>query len=156
MNSLVKIAEDKIEQAQKELEIAALILKKTREARETTTLPYCGFSSIEDLKEDTARLFKEAIVVPNHLLPEEYQNHKEWDLGDNGEKIYGPTLAQIENHYNKKYAESDERRRHAEERARRVENYRAQVEATGEFEYDEFVLDAVSSGRPSAEIGELF
>ena len=120
------------------------------------TQPHCGFNSIEDLKEDTARLFKEAIVVPNHLLPEEYQNHKEWDLGDNGEKIYGPTLAQIENHYNKKYAKSDERRRHAEERARRVENYRAQVETTGEFEYDEFVLDAVSSGRPSVEIDEIF
>ena len=48
------------------------------------------------------------------------------------------------------------RARRCEERARRAENYRAQVETTGEFEYDEFVLDAVSSGRPSAEIGELF
>lgn len=91
----------------------------------------------------------EAIVVPNEYLPENYQNHKEWDLDDNGNQVYGATLAQIEKQYNATRKASIERLEHAEERSRRVERMAAEFANNGKFEYDEFVVDAISAGRPN-------
>lgn len=42
-----------------------------------------------------------------------------------------------------------EREAHEAERARRVEKYAAQLDNTGSFEYDEYVVAAISAGRPN-------
>ena len=91
----------------------------------------------------------EAITVPNGYLPEDYQNHKEYDPDDNGNQVYGATLAQIEKKYNATRKASIERLEHAKERSRRVERMAAEFANNGKFEYDEFVVDAISAGRPN-------
>ncbi len=73
----------------------------------------------------------EAIIVKNEYLPAEYQQHKEWQPGDDGEKIYGATLASIQ----RKTAELEKERPESEIRAERVEIYRQQMEEQGEITY---------------------
>jgi len=77
----------------------------------------------------------EAIIVRNEYLPFEYQQHKEWDLDDDGNKFYGATLASIQ-----RKAGMIERKRQselsdAEAKAERVELYREQMEETGQINY---------------------
>ena len=67
-----------------------------------STKPYCGFESAEALFADLTQAFRDAIVVPNEWLPEEYHNRKQWESGnlrDLDGKVFGPTLAQIEKTY---------------------------------------------------------
>ena len=62
------------------------------------TLPYCGFGSAKELIDDTLDLFAEVIFVPNHLLPQELRNAKQFEHGNDPEtdyKVYGATLGQI-------------------------------------------------------------
>ncbi len=107
------------------------------------TKPYCGFNSIDELRADLAEAFKDAIVVPNEWLPEEYQNHKEFEVGnmrDLDGKVYGPTLAQIEKTHariNAEAREETEAQKLKAERTRRIENMAAQYDADESFEYDE-------------------
>lgn len=77
----------------------------------------------------------EAIVVKNEYLPVEYQQHKEWDLDDEGNKFYGATLASIQ----KKSGMIEKRRQaklsDAEAKAERVELYRQQMEEADQINY---------------------
>ena len=94
-----------------------------------STKPYCGFNNVNDLRADLEQAFQDAIVIPNEMLPAEYQNHKE-----------APTISEI----NKKYAqfngearEQTEAQKEKAERTRRIENMTAQYAADESFEYDE-------------------
>ena len=108
-----------------------------------STKPYCGFNSIDELRADLAEAFKDAIVVPNEWLPEEYQNHQEFEVGnmrDLDGKVYGPTLAQIEKTHARLHAEAREEteaQKLKAERTRRIEDMAAQYDADESFEYDE-------------------
>ena len=95
--------------------------------------------------------FAEAIVIPNHLLPEEYRQIKEFDVGSVGSpdgKVYGRTAAQVLKLHEAMYGEKEREQKHADEKARRVEKYASQMEENGHFEYDPWVHDAKSSARP--------
>ena len=94
-----------------------------------STKPYCGFNNVNDLRADLEQAFQDAIVIPNEMLPAEYQNHKE-----------APTISEI----NKKYAqfnvearEQTEWQKEKAERTRRIENMPTQYESWEFFEYDE-------------------
>ena len=60
--------------------------------------PYLGFGSAKELGDDTRRLFAEVIFVPNHLLPADLRNAKQFEHGNDPDadyKVYGATLGQI-------------------------------------------------------------
>jgi len=107
-----------------------------------STKPYCGFNNVNDLRADLVAAFQEAIVIPNEWLPAEYQNHKEFEVGnlrDLDGKVYGPTLAQIEKTHarlNAEAREETEAQKLKAERTRRIENMAAQYDADESFEYD--------------------
>jgi hypothetical protein len=107
------------------------------------TQPYCGFNNIDELRTDLGRAFAEAIVIPNAMLPEAYQNHKEFEVGnlrDLDGHVCGPSIAQIKNKYQQLHAEEREQttaRKEKEERTRRIESMAAQYDANEFFEYDE-------------------
>ena len=68
----------------------------------------------------------EVIEVPNHMLPEEYQNHRD------GHR----TLAELDAMSTPKADTLSEHQIEKAEKAERVEKYRQQWEANEEIEYD--------------------
>ena len=68
----------------------------------------------------------EGIWVPNDLLPERYQDHREG----------GSTLARLDRIYNAEVLPNLEHQQMKAEKAERVEKYAAQYEAEGKFDYD--------------------
>ena len=77
----------------------------------------------------------EAIIIKNECLPAEYQQHKEWDLDDEGNKFYGATLASIQKKAGMIERERQAKLSDAEAKAERVELYRQQMEEAGQINY---------------------
>lgn len=109
--------------------------------------------TIEQLDSELRGLFADALFFPNSMLPESWHGKKEWQLvGEDSTKQFGRSGTDLLKQFQRDHAERIERERHAVERARRVESYRQQVEESGEFDYDEFVVDAISAGRPNGDL----
>lgn len=135
------------------------------------SLPYLGFANIQELTDDTQMLLLDSFVVPNSWVPERYRIHKGSEVNDycpDGSEhndddhdawatrqIQGPSLGQVLRKYNAEVAESVAAHDHAVERDRRIELYRAQMESGSEsIDYEPYVVDAKSTGRPNALFGE--
>lgn len=101
-----------------------------------TVEKYLGFNNVQELADDTTALFAECIGVPNSLLPEKYHCKR-------GEQ----SLASIQKKYARLDKKSAERAAHRAERARRTALYAARLES-GEIQYEAFVIDGLSAGRP--------
>ena len=105
-------------------------MKTTQERIDALTSPIAR-QLFQNLKDE----LEQAFVIPNELLPEEYRQYKEFDFNENGDRVYGQTIANI----NKKRAEVEQERSRVQRdrmtREDRVEYYRQQVEETGQFEY---------------------
>jgi len=104
-----------------------------------STKPYCGFESAEALIADLAQAFRDAIVVPNEWLPEEYHNRKQWESGnlrDLDGKVFGPTLAQIEKTHQRLYGERIQKHNEEAEREARIQRYADQYAESESFEYE--------------------
>jgi hypothetical protein len=78
----------------------------------------------------------DAIMIPNELLPEEFHNNKNWEQGNRKLKVYGPTVAQINKAYDRKYAARDARREEKAEKEKRIAAYAAQWESNPERPID--------------------
>lgn len=68
----------------------------------------------------------EGIWVPNDLLPERYQDHREG----------GSTLARLDRIYNAEVLPNMEYQQTKAAKAERLEKYAAQYEAEGKFDYE--------------------
>ena len=82
--------------------------------------------NFERLKVQMDAAILEGIWVPNELLPERYQDHREG----------GSTLARLERIYAAEILPNMEYQQMKAEKAERVEKYAAQYEAEGKFDYD--------------------
>lgn len=99
--------------------------------------PYLGFGSFSELMEDTELVFLASLDFPQEYLPE--------DIRDNsGKLVSGNRVFRRMEKLKKKKASAS----HGSERERRIEIYRQQVESNGSIEFEPFVDDAVSRGRP--------
>jgi hypothetical protein len=105
-----------------------------------TTSPYCGFENIEALRADTERLFADAIVIPNEMLPADMRQTKEWEMGTVGgedeatyedKKVFGRTASELQNivaERNKVKNVKSEAAQDKEQKALRVRHYASMVE----------------------------
>lgn len=132
-----------------------------------SSLPYLGFANIQELAKDTKMLLADALVVPNSWVPERYRIYKGFEINDycpdglehddddhdswSTRQIQGPSLGQVWRKYDAEVAESVVSHNHSLERDRRIELYRSQMESGSEtIEYEPYVVDAKSTGRPKA------
>tara|TARA_B110000014_G_C19963125_1_gene498508 strand:- start:239 stop:592 length:354 start_codon:yes stop_codon:yes gene_type:complete len=82
--------------------------------------------NFEQLKMQMDAAVAECIWVPNDLLPERYQDHREG----------GSTLERLDRIYNAEVLPNMEYQQVKAEKAERIEKYAAQYEAEGRFDYD--------------------
>ena len=82
--------------------------------------------SLEQLKSELDAAVAECVWVPNDLLPERYQDHREG----------GSTLERVNRIYDAEILPNLEHQQMKAEKAERLEKYAAQYEAEGKFDYD--------------------
>jgi hypothetical protein len=109
------------------------------------------------LKQDIIQLgvdHEGMIIIPNSMLPEEYRQYKESQVNDfwnedyaekyktyggpewDTRQVYGQTLEELNEMYNKKHQPTPEEFMKAD-KAQRVADYAEQFAATGRFEWQE-------------------
>ena len=78
--------------------------------------------------DELATLIRETVEIPNKLLPERLRNRS---------MVYGgPSLQEIENKIQQEEQAISEYQRIKKIKQENIENYRKQVDATGEFDYN--------------------
>ena len=122
--------------------------------------PYLGYGSAKELGDDTRRLFAEVIFVPNHLLPADLRNAKQYEHGNDPEadyKVYGATLGQISRAMGEKPQNNEDEKREAALQAQmeriRAEEHRWFNTANEDGECEELAHELANALTPKAPRG---
>ena len=93
------------------------------------------FPFVREMARGLEQDFKEAIFLPNDILPDHLQTHDEWHLDDRPGrcgKFYGTSIAEIERRQQTQQPQSPSAKADPQEtREARIEKYTRRVEETG-------------------------
>lgn len=113
------------------------------------------FESNREMCQGLLDAMRDAIHVPNEMLPEHFQNHKSFEVGSVGSldgKRYGASGKRIIEKVAKINEENEAkaaREAHEAEKDRRVELYRKQMEFLEEITYEPMVESEININKLS-------
>jgi len=110
-----------------------------------------------ELCQNYADALADALAWSNDVLPEEFQQHKEWEPNDEGGKFYGSSLSDIQRKLDAKKPKQPElspTEKDRAERAWRIEKYIDQLDGPTETEL-EFIEDELRLHRAQVTFAKL-